>query len=53
MCLMNTSISVKPTAIDPLDINETDRILVNRVDPNVVLVSNIASMKYVLFYNRY
>ena len=53
LSFINTSISVKPTAMDPVDFSKNERILINRVMPQSVLQTQANNMKYVLFYTRY
>lgn len=30
---ISTSVAVKPQALDPLDFNKNERVLINRIDP--------------------
>lgn len=53
LAFVNTHISVKPRAIDPLDFGCGERIFTNRISANKHLTSNISNMHFVLFYNRY
>jgi len=50
---INTSISVNPLAMDPMDFGNKERILVNRVLTREILSSNVSNMRGVLFYTRY
>lgn len=53
LAFINTSISVNPLAIDPLDFSRKERILKNRVKVSDVIQSNTNNMKFVLFYMKY
>ena len=53
LAFINTSIAINPLSMNQMDFAQKERILVNRVQPKDVLISNINNTKAILFYTRY
>lgn len=51
--LIHTSLIIKPNAMDGQNSYRNDRMYTNQLTNTMVLTSNIANMKHVLFYNKY
>lgn len=53
MAFIDTSMSVRPLALDPMDFDKRERVLINRVVPATVLQSNTNNMRFLLYYMKY
>lgn len=53
LAFINTSLSVRPLALDPMDFGHNERILINRVNTRDILQSNLNNTRHVLYYTRY